>query len=257
MAYLIDLFTPADLLHFVSIANKYKILNTEDKRYLIALRMSAPWVEGVFQTDEAKKNRFYRVFSQFLKELGPGQGCDNHACPTCDRVQALREDFHGKQDSEEFALFLHWFQNGGKAPARKIAPAVQEAPLSFPAEQAEQKNRPELLDLTDQTQAVPLAQETLPPAEPSLDRDSETPHAGRNQSAIVRGAFSQIPVFQVNSSHPVIVNFSALVARDLSMLDAEDLRRHSLALKRAGEHMLELLGCEAQDSQVSLNISGD
>lgn len=250
MAYLIDLFTPADLLHFVSIANKYKILNTDDKRYLIALRMSAPWVEGIFQTDEAKKNRFYRVFSQFLQELGPGQGCDNHACPTCDRVQALREDFHGSQQSEEFSLFLNWFQNGGKAPTRPARQAlVEEVPA--PLVKAEPEPQPELNVPSETCKGSETAQATVE------DIISDQGPVLRASSSIVRGAFSEIPLFQINPNHPVIVNFSSLLARDLSKLDTEDIRRHTLALTRSGQHLLEILGCEALDHDVSLNISGE
>lgn len=114
MNNLIDHFTPSELLHIVSISNQHGFLKTENKRFLIALRMTSPWADGEWQVDEEKKSRFIPILGQFLQELEPWQRCSKDECEHCDRFQALHKDFHGSQESPEFRLFMDWFLSGSK-----------------------------------------------------------------------------------------------------------------------------------------------
>ncbi|WP_052078954.1 hypothetical protein [Spirochaeta lutea] len=109
MQYLIDLFSPQELLHLVGVANKLRILSTEDKRYVIALRMSTPYTQDLgYEIEPAKKLRFNRVLNQFFSQMPLGGRCDKDICGICDRLENLRQDFAGPQESLEFSLFMDW-----------------------------------------------------------------------------------------------------------------------------------------------------
>lgn len=90
MQHLIDNFPPGELLHIVSVANKHRLLTTEDKRYLIALRMSAPYSDGNYRIEDSKKEEFPRVFENFLTGLEPSAGCGEDGCSICNRFQVLK-----------------------------------------------------------------------------------------------------------------------------------------------------------------------
>ena len=84
MPFLIDCFSPGEMLHMVSIANRHLILNTDQKRFLIGLRMAEIQPDGSYAVNADKVGKFNRIFGQFLNELKPGQRCDKETCPTCD-----------------------------------------------------------------------------------------------------------------------------------------------------------------------------
>lgn len=119
MQHLIDNFPPGELLHIVSVANKHRLMTTEDKRYLIALRMSAPYSDGTYCIEDSKKEEFPRVFEDFLTGLSADAHCGEDGCSICNRFHVLK--------SHAEAARAQGFQ---EAKLSQEAHASQEAELS-------------------------------------------------------------------------------------------------------------------------------
>jgi hypothetical protein len=135
MSFLIDCFSPAEMLHMVSIANRHQLLTTDQKRFLIGLRMAEVNPDGTYKITPEKLGKFSRIFGQFLNELEVGQRCEKDDCPTCDRLQELLDDFHGPQESREFRCFIEWFQKSTLVytSSEPVAPTQSaNRPLSSP-----------------------------------------------------------------------------------------------------------------------------
>lgn len=258
MQFLIDRFSPAELLHIVSIANKYQLLNTEQKRFLIALRMSNAHDGQAFQVDAEKKQKFCRIFSQFLQELQVEQCCEKPECPICERFQNLCQDFHGKQSSQEFSLFMEWFQSS----TRKYG--VTEKPASV---------EPKPITVSAVASASPMVAATSITADRSALQDSYSPSCSipAHEKAITELAenlgnpvaetvplyprfpdYQTIePLFTLNDSHPLVRMLSAMLQTDTDNLPEKALRSYTDKLQGLCARLLVSLTLPVADANQS------
>jgi|GEM_PF-6107680 len=113
MKKLIDFFAPRELLHIVSIANRLKILSTEEKKYLLAVRMGSKRDENKeWDLEEGEKEKFYPLFSRFMNLFPKDYECVRDECPVCSRLLSLKQDFTGKGKSEEYSMLMSWVSRG-------------------------------------------------------------------------------------------------------------------------------------------------
>ena len=264
MPFLIDCFSPSEMLHMVSIANRHQILNTDQKRFLIGLRMAEIQPDGSYKVSPDKVGKFNRIFGQFLNELKPGQRCDKETCPTCDRSQDLVEDFHGPQSSDEFRRFIDWFQ---KSTLLYTTTETSEdlPPVSRPATQP--TLRPLVSEKLASARVAPSPADTAPPVSALVGpfEDTLRPVVPRGPveadelpapvaSApeffpVYAEASTDIPLFRINTQHPLILQLQHLTQYDLSNLPEKSLRTYSETLRSNCQRLLELLGqAETGDS---------
>lgn len=251
---LIDLFTPGELLHIVSIANQHGFLKTEHKRFLIALRMTGSWQDGVWEVDEEKKSRFAPILGQFLQELEPWQRCNKDECALCDRFQSLHADFHGAQESEEFRLFMDWFMKGSRTyqqngASRSASPAPGTVAGSAPVS-------PEPVARIVPAAVVPASPALAPapaavsvpggetPAMPAAS-PRPAPAASARPVALPRdeaGTRSwQAPLFTLNRSHPALSSLDRLANQNLGLMDDFQLRDFTQRLQKMAREFLDCL----------------
>jgi hypothetical protein len=250
MPFLIDCFSPAEMLHMVSVANRHQLLTTDQKRFLIGLRMAEVNPDGTYKITPEKVGKFNRIFGQFLNELKSGQRCDKEGCPTCDRLQELLDDFHGPQESPEFRSFIEWFQKSTLlyTPSEPTTPAAASSrPLSSPFSHSKQAAAsipsksaaavPSLAASLPATafkgpyeDAAPLHPTVATPAPvPGPDRatapipqaEPQPPPAAIGDALAAGGA----PLFQPNPQHPIVRRLQELLAADLGRMDDASLRR--------------------------------
>lgn len=268
MQFLIDAFSPAELLHIVSIANKYQLLDTEQKRFLIALRMSNAHDGQSYQIEAGKKNKFYRIFGQFLQEIQEGQDCGKDDCAVCRRLAELRDDFHGAQQSVEFRLFIEWFQDSTReygapdeAPAPRPAPRpepIRAEPIRTEAVRAEPV-RPEALSVAGDPLALadtfsPAC--SIPAHERAIDRLADTHGAPAGREAIFpqfAEFASDEPLFCLNESHPLVRQLGALLGAEVDSLGEAALRSYAHALRGLSGRLLAQLAGSGRDQGAENN----
>lgn len=112
MSTLIDLFSPREILHMVGVSNQLKILETSEKKFLLAVRMGAKREDNSWTIPEDDKMKFYPIFSRFMNCLPENHECDKKNCPVCERFRALKHDFNGNGESEEYNLLMKWVSMG-------------------------------------------------------------------------------------------------------------------------------------------------
>ncbi|AHC14145.1 hypothetical protein [Salinispira pacifica] len=149
MQHLIDNFPPGELLHIVSVANKHRLLTTEDKRYLIALRMSAPYADGNYRIEDSKKEEFPRVFEDFLTGLETGAGCGEEGCSICNRFQVLKSHTEAARPENGFTENARPENGGQDTAAASAADEPSSAMSSYTMEPEEDElARPEDISIS-------------------------------------------------------------------------------------------------------------
>jgi hypothetical protein len=249
----------------VSIANRHQVLTTDQKRFLIGLRMAEVHTDGTYRISSEKVGKFNRIFGQFLNELKPGQRCDKTECPTCDRLQDLLVDFHGTQESTEFQRFIDWFQKstlvytntesdspatqsprvltspfaGGKpsvsVPAATSAcHGLPTSALTGPFESAPHP-RPEPVEAAQPTQSsVPAVCLVRPIAEAAETSPDIFPAFPEN--------LEDIPLFLPNENHPLVRQLIQLGQANIQEMGEKKLREHALQLQLSCQRLLGSLG---------------
>lgn len=281
MPFLIDCFSPAEMLHMVSIANRHQLLTTDQKRFLIGLRMAEVSIDGTYKISSEKIGKFNRIFGQFLNELKTGQCCDKDECPTCDRLQDLLTDFHGPQESPEFQRFIDWFQKSTLvySPSESEAPAKPAPVLRGPAS-AGGSPRPASM-LSSRPVCPPPIEADAPSVVPSLPASALTgpfedaparrpvqaatpPQASAPSAPPVSVVRPEIvpeppapepapfpafpehddaePLFRPNENHPLVRQLVRLSAAPLNDLGEHALREHALQLQQTSRRLLSSLG---------------
>ena len=211
MPFLIDCFSPSEMLHMVSLANRHQLLTTDQKRFLIGLRMAEIGLDGSYKVHPDKIGKFNRIFGQFLNELKPGERCDKSECLTCDRLQGLLEDFHGTQQTAEFQRFMDWFQKS----TLLYNPADGDQPEG----------------------AAPAVAEAVPAAAPVSDPPlAESPVAIPTINPPLAA-----PLFIIDHGHPLILQLSVLLERDTAMFDDDGLRSYTNRLQAASRQLVDAL----------------
>ena len=235
MPFLIDCFSPSEMLHMVSLANRHQVLNTDQKRFLIGLRMAEIGLDGSYKVHPDKIGKFNRIFGQFLNELAPGERCDKAECLTCDRLQTLLEDFHGKQESIEFQRFMEWFQkstllyNPDEGSQAENATTDDEAEPEAGFTQLDPAATSPMAGLD--SAKLPHTPSPTPPSSPRLPEPAAMPVPPRDPEPLEAVLVAPPPVtpapvpealFSLNTSHPLIHRLSALLERDTAMLSVTD-----------------------------------
>lgn len=138
MNHLIDCFKPKELLHIVGISNKLRILNTEEKKYLIAVRMGTSYENNSYSLDLEKKNNFHKTFFKFMNQFPMNYHCETEDCPICNRLKDLKFDFEHNHKTKEYSLLMTWFNQGishyqeqGITQEDKIPQEIAEASAKF------------------------------------------------------------------------------------------------------------------------------
>jgi len=108
MTQLIDRFNPKEILHIVGISNKLKILNTDEKKFLLAVRMGTPYTDGAYELDSEEKGKFPPVFMKFMNQFPMNYYCEKEDCPVCERLKDLKFDFQENQETQEYFLMMNW-----------------------------------------------------------------------------------------------------------------------------------------------------
>jgi len=278
MKELIDYFSPSELLHLVSIANIHNLLKTDQKRFLVALRMGCTYDDGSWQIDQDKKKRFYPILGQFLNELQAHQRCNKDECLICDRFQNLNFDFHGPQLSPEFASFIAWVE-GSHGGAAKPLQEASELPKSS---KESQETRAERVSVPSQEAASPLGQSDIldvknavnealqdqeaprpvQDAKPSKDMvdfvSAESSHALKERQALtLLPELSQQPLFILNENHPALKRFKSLFTKDLSLMEDFQVREYTYKLQRAAQDFYALFSLMNQGAEEAEGVQDE
>ncbi|WP_028973081.1 hypothetical protein [Spirochaeta cellobiosiphila] len=148
MTFLIDRFKPKEILHVVGISNKLKILNTDEKKYLLAVRMGTPYSEGQYELESGEKEKFLPIFMKFINQFPMNYYCDKDDCPICERLKDIKFDFQGNQESIEYELLMQWLS--AKVPEEK------QIETEAQSEKVEEIKDPEQIKVTEEQKEEPF-----------------------------------------------------------------------------------------------------
>jgi hypothetical protein len=239
MKQLIDLFTPREVLHMVGIANRMKVLTTEEKKYLLAVRMGAKKDADTESWDIScsEKEKFYPVFSRFIPLVPFDYECVRESCPICSRFLKLKKDFEGSRTSEEYDLLMRWVSRGQTHYTGPSDNATERFSSDFIDEEGKKK--------AENAKAIePEAARTVRSAVRKVKRIkvvARKPHLDRSEPK------EAVP------QHPLIDAVRELSRIPTESLDHEDLREYS---RRSRELFSELLALWERFSKAGSDYRG-
>ncbi len=232
MKQLIDFFTPREVLHMVGIANRMKFLTTEEKKYLLAVRMGAKKDADTesWNISSSEKEKFYPIFSRFIPLMPFEYECVRESCPICSRFLKLKEDFEGSRTSEEYDLLMRWVSRSQTHYTGPSDDTMERFSSDFLEEEAKKKAK------------------TPEAAEPETARPVRTPGRKVKRIKVVarKPHLDRSEPKEAAAKHPLIEAVSEMARIETEHLDREDLCEYG---RRSRELFSEILALWERFSQ--------